>query len=61
MIKEFFQTFRKPSAQSIAVRELEDAKRDLLSAQSATEYAQSLSVYHAARIQRLTAYTKEPQ
>ena len=61
MIKEFLQTFRKPSAASIAQRELEEAQRQLLSAQSAAEYAAQMSVYHAARIKRLTTYIKNQE
>lgn len=45
-----------PSAESLALRELENAKRSLLEAQSGREYADSTCKYHEARIKRLTVY-----
>lgn len=48
--------FRLPSAEVLALRELEEAKRKLLDAQSGREYAESMCKYHEARIKRLSAY-----
>lgn len=48
--------FAAPSAEAIALQELEDAKRKLLDAQTGREYAESMCKYHEARIKRLTAY-----
>jgi hypothetical protein len=48
--------FRKPSAEMLALQELEDAKRMLLEAHSAQEYALSMCEYHQARVERLTNY-----
>ena len=45
-----------PSAEALALRELENAKRQLLDAQSGREYADSMCKYHEARIKRLTVY-----
>ena len=45
--------FRKPTALQLAVEELEDAQRELLSASSAAEYAQAMMSYHTQRIERL--------
>lgn len=59
MFKQFLETFRKPSAAILARRELEEAQRQLLQAQSSAEYALRLSSYHADRIKRLTSYLKE--
>ena len=59
MIKDFIQTFRKPSAEVLAQIELDEAKRQLLQAQSGAEYAKSLCSYHAQRIARLTAYLQQ--
>ncbi len=56
MIKQFLETFRKPSARVIAQRELEDAERELLATQTASEYAKNLVQYHQQRIQRLKTY-----
>lgn len=60
MLKEFIQTFRKPSAATLARIELEDAQRQLLAAQSSAEYASRLAGYHSDRIKRLTIYLKDP-
>lgn len=59
MFKQFLETFRKPSAALLARRELEEAQRQLLQAQSSAEYATRLSAYHLDRIKRLTSYLKE--
>lgn len=45
-----------PSAEAIALRELEDSKRKLLEAQTAREYADSMRKFREAQIKRLTAY-----
>lgn len=49
-----------PSAEVLAVGELDDAKRSLLEAQSNREYADAMCKYHDARIKRLTAYVSKP-
>lgn len=56
LIKAFVNSFRLPTADLMAVRELEEAKRELLQMQSAQDYAKSMCVYHAERVKRLTAY-----
>lgn len=48
--------YATPSAEVLALRELEEAKRSLLEAQSAREYADSMCKYREAQIKRLTAY-----
>ena len=52
-VKSWFAT---PSAEVLALRELEEAKRKLLDAQSGREYADSMCKYHEARIKRLTTF-----
>ena len=47
--------FKTPSPELLAARELEEAKRELLRAQSAMEYATQIVAYHQARIARLSA------
>ena len=47
-----------PSAESLALRELEDAKRKLLEAQTSREYAESMCKFREMQIKRLTAYIK---
>lgn len=51
--------FRAPSAEEMAVRELAEAKRELLEAESAREYAAAISYYNLERIARLKNYGKE--
>ncbi|CAB4130485.1 hypothetical protein UFOVP121_4 [uncultured Caudovirales phage] len=48
----------QPTPESIALRELEEAKRELLRAQSLNEYAAKMSEYHQGKIKRLTTYLK---
>ncbi len=50
---EIFNPFRQPSAEVMAVQELEDAKRQLLSAQSGLEYAKAMVAYRTEQIERL--------
>ena len=50
--------FRPPSAEVIALRELEDAKRDLLRVQDTQEYAARMVEYHKGKIKRLTLFLK---
>ena len=59
MIKDLIQTFRKPSAATMARTELEEAQRQLLAAKSSAEYATRMAQYQSDRIQRLTNYLKE--
>ena len=60
MIREMYNWVRNayttPSAEALALRELEEAKRSLLETQSAREYADSMCKYREAQIKRLTAY-----
>ena len=65
MIRESIEWMKSlctpPSADVIALRELEEAKRRLLEAQSGREYAESMCKYHEAKIRRLTAYVQGVQ
>lgn len=60
MIRELYEWAKNiyvtPSAEVIALRELEDSKRKLLEAQSGREYADSMCKYYEAKIKRLTVY-----
>jgi hypothetical protein len=53
--------WRLPSAKEMAVKELEEAKRRFLDAQSAMEYTKRMSDYHADRIKRLTIYIESAE
>lgn len=48
--------YRVPSAETLALRELEESKRKLLDAQSGRDYAISMCNYYEAKIKRLTSY-----
>lgn len=48
--------FDLPTAELLANVELAEAKRSLLAAQSAQDYAKRMVDYHSDRIKRLTAY-----
>lgn len=60
MIRELYDwvknIYTTPSAEAIALRELEESKRRLLDAQSSREYADSMCKYYEAKIKRLTIY-----
>lgn len=60
MIRELYNwmknVYATPSAEALALRELEEAKRSLLETQSAREYADSMCKYREAQIKRLTVY-----
>lgn len=58
MFNQLKNLFRPPSAEAIALRELEAAKRDLLRMQDAQEYAARMVDYHQGKIRRLTSYLK---
>ena len=48
--------YTTPSAEALALKELEDSKRRLLETQSAREYATSMCNYYEVKIKRLTSY-----
>jgi hypothetical protein len=50
------RAYAQPTAEALALRELEESKRRLLEAQTAREYAESICKYREAQIKRLTAY-----
>jgi hypothetical protein len=56
MFDKLIEIFRAPSAKVLALRELEQAERSLLEAQTSQEYSKRMAEYHNDRIKRLTAY-----
>lgn len=50
--------FPVPTADELAVRELQDARRELLKAQTARSYAEAMVMYNMERIKRLDAALK---
>ena len=61
MIEEIKLFFRVPSADILAVKELEEAKRELLRTQSALDYTKRMVEYHQDRVKRLTTYVAKDQ
>jgi len=59
MIETLKRWFSPPPALVLAARELEEARRGLLGAQSSREYADGLCRYYESKIKRLNSYTKE--
>ena len=51
---------QKPSARVLAQNELDDARRQLLQAQSGLDYSRSMVECHTARITRLEATLRNP-
>jgi len=47
------------TCEELMVRELDTARRDLLLAETAKDYAESMVLYNQQRIERLTAALKE--
>ena len=50
---DFIRIFQPPTAEEMVREELELAKRELLKAHSAEEYARAMAQYHQERITRL--------
>ena len=61
MIEEIKLFFRVPSADILAVKELEEANRELLRTQSALDYTKRMVEYHQDRVKRLTTYVAKDQ
>ena len=59
MIQEILRIFRPPSADVLALEELEEARRSLLQAQSSQEYFTCMVAYHKGRVKRLSQHTGE--
>jgi hypothetical protein len=48
-----------PSPETIALRELEESRRELLAAHNQQEYATKMVEFHKGKIKRLTLFLKE--
>lgn len=59
IINALTELFRAPSAEEMAAKELEAARRELLNMLTAQDYSKRMVEYHLDRIKRLTAYLKE--
>lgn len=58
MFQAIKEVFVKPPVSKLMKNELEDARRSLLEALTAREYAEALVSYHTARVARLDAALK---
>lgn len=56
---KFPKLLRTPSATEIAQRDLEEAKRILLTQQAAAEHAAKMVEYYQGVVQRLTHYVQQ--
>lgn len=61
MIKQLIALFRKPTALEIAVRDLEQAKRDYLTAMQHAEFYAAQASYNDGLISRLGNYVREAE
>jgi hypothetical protein len=50
--------YAPPTAETLALRELEQSRRDLLAAQTQQEYSSKMVEFHKVKIKRLTAFVK---
>tara|TARA_R110000822_G_scaffold8119_2_gene32346 strand:+ start:678 stop:872 length:195 start_codon:yes stop_codon:yes gene_type:complete len=53
------QLYTPATCEELMARELDAARRDLLLAETARDYAESMVLYNKQRIERLTAAMKE--
>lgn len=53
MLNQLKQMFTTPTADQLAQREYDEARRELLVSQSAAEYHESMIEYHVKRLLRL--------
>jgi hypothetical protein len=56
MLRNITHLFRTPSAKELAMREMQEAERDMLQSQSVAEYATAMASYHGNRIVRLKTF-----
>ena len=56
ILNAFVESLRAPTAEEIALKELEGAKRELLSMLTAQDYSKRMVEYNVDRIKRLTTY-----
>ena len=51
--------YAPPSPESIALRELEESRRELLNAYTQQEFSSRMVEFHKGKIKRLTAFLKD--
>jgi hypothetical protein len=58
LIEKIKALYAPPTAETLALRELEQSRRDLLAAQTQQEYSSKMVEFHKVKIKRLTAFVK---
>lgn len=58
IIEKIKALYAQPTAETMALRELEQSRRDLLAAQTQQEYSSKMVEFHKVKIKRLTAFVK---
>ena len=58
-MKSLMQLFAPPTPREMAIKELVEAQREKLEAETGRDWAASMVAYNATRIARLTAYLEE--
>lgn len=58
IIEKIKALYAPPTAETLALRELENSRRDLLSAQTQQEYSSKMVEFHKVKIKRLSAFVK---
>ena len=59
MMQDLKKLWATPSPETIALRELEESRRELLAAHNQQEYATKMVEFHKGKIKRLTLFLKE--
>ena len=58
IIEKIKALYAPPTAETLALRELENSRRDLLSAQTQQEYSSKMVEFQKVKIKRLNAFVK---
>lgn len=59
IIEKIKALYAPPSPETLALRELEESRRELLAAHTQQEYALKMCEFHKNKIKRLTAFLKD--
>ena len=59
LFQSIWALYAPPSPEAIALRELEESRRELLAAHTAQEYATLMVEFHRDKIKRLSCFLKE--
>lgn len=58
-IEKIKSLYAPPSPETLALRELEESRRELLSAHTQQEYAAKMVEFHKNKVKRLTLFLKD--